>query len=47
MAGQEESRGLVGWGSGRVHVGVGGWGGVKWCGAGLGGFGVGFGVWVG
>ena len=29
MARQEESRGLVGWGSGRVHVGVGGWGGVK------------------
>ena len=47
MAGQEEGRGWVGWESGRVHIGVGGWGGVKWCGAGWGGFRVGFGVWVG
>ena len=41
MAGQEEGRGWMGWGSGRVRVG--GWGGVKWCGAGWGGFGVGVG----
>ena len=34
-------------GSGMVHVGVGGWGGVKRCGAGWGKFGVGFGVLVG
>ena len=33
MAGQEEGRGWVRWGSGRVHVGVGGWDGV-WGGAG-------------
>ena len=34
----------VGWGeSGRVHVGVGGWDGVKWCGAGRGGVGSGLG----
>ena len=32
---------------GRVHACVVGWGCVKWCGAGWGGFGVGFGVWVG
>ena len=35
MAGQEEGRGWVGWRSGRVHVGVGGWngfvrGGARW-----------------
>ena len=34
MAGQEEGRGWVGWESSRVPVGVGGWNGVKWCGAG-------------
>ena len=47
MAGQEEGRGWLGWGSGRVHVGVGGWDGVKWCGTGRGGLGVWFGLWVG
>ena len=29
----------MGWGSGGVHVGLGGWDGVKWCGAGRGGAG--------
>ena len=38
MAGQEEGRGWVRWGSGRV--GVGGWDGVKWCGTGRGELGV-------